>query len=89
MPKCGKVTLSGVTRLNDEQVLTDSDSVLLVDQELDNCAGGWCIDGDINLDVGFEVTNEDRGRMGIPCQSRWKRLPRQQRRFRRLPCSRP
>ena len=88
MPKCGKVTLSGVTRLDDEQVLTDNDSVLLVDQKLDNFAGDWCIDVDINLDAGFGVTNEDRGRMGVPCQSRWKQLPRQQRRCRRLACSR-
>ena len=58
MPKCGKVTLSGVTRLDDEQVLTDNDSVLLVDQKLDNFAGDWCIDVDINLDAGLRTRTE-------------------------------
>lgn len=63
MPQCGQLTLSGVTRLHDEQVLTDTDSVLLFDQKLDNFAGGWCIDGDINLDARLGVTNKDQGRM--------------------------
>jgi len=46
--------------LYSEELLSDSDSVLFLCEELNNCSGNGCIDGDINLDQAMSVQVADR-----------------------------